>query len=95
MPHPLFLDQLDGLINEVEARKARAPKVRHKKNCTNRLAAIFKLITEVIPTNPEATQFRQGDTLGDNRKHWFRANYFQQNRLFFRFSRTTKVIVLA
>ena len=93
--HPIFLDQLDGLIKEVETRKVRAPKTWKKKNCTKRLAAIFKLITEVIPTDPGALQFRQGKTLGGNRKHWFRAKFFQQYRLFFRFDSTSKVIVLA
>lgn len=93
--HPIFLDQLEGLIEEVEARKARDPKAWHKKNCTKRLAAIFKLATEDIPADPGAPAFRQGDTLGENRKHWFRAKFFQQYRLFFRFNSTAKVIVLA
>ena len=43
--HPLFLDQLEGMIEEVEARKARDPKTWRKKNSTKRLAAIFKLVT--------------------------------------------------
>ena len=93
--HPIFLDQLNGLIKEVETRKVRAPKTWKKKNCTKRLAAIFKLITELIPTDPGALQFRQGKTLGGNRKHWFRAKFFQQYSLFFRFESTSKVIVLA
>lgn len=93
--HPVFLDQLEGLIKEVEARKARDPKAWHKKNCTKRLAAIFKLTTEGIPADPGSPAFRQGDTLGENRKHWFRAKFFQQYRLFFRFDSTAKVIVLA
>ena len=42
--HPLFLDQLEGLIKEVEARKARDPKTWQKKNCAKRLAGIFKLV---------------------------------------------------
>jgi toxin YhaV len=93
--HPVFLDQLEGLIEEVEARKERDPKEWHKKNCAKRLAAIFKLATEDIPADPGAPAFRQGDTLGENRKHWFRAKFFQQYRLFFRFDSTAKVIVLA
>ena len=93
--HPIFLDQLDDLIKEVEARKASAPANWQKKNCAKRLAAILKLMTEAIATDPGAPQFRQGNTLGDNRKHWFRAKFFQQYRLFFRFNRTAKVIVLA
>lgn len=93
--HPVFLDQLEGLIKEVEERKARDPKTWHKKNCTKRLAAIFKLASENIPADPAAPAFRQGDTLGGNRKHWFRAKFFQQYRVFFRFDSAAKVIVLA
>jgi len=93
--HPLFLDQLEDLIREVEIRKTRDPKTWQKKNCTKRLAAIFKLVGEMIPVDPGAPAFRQGDTLGDNRKHWFRAKFLQQYRLFYRFDSTAKVIVLA
>ena len=93
--HPLFLDQLEGLTLEVEARKARDPKCWRKKNSTKRLAAIFKLVTEAIPADPGAAAFRQGGTLGDHRKHWFRAKFFQQYRLFYRFNSDAKVIVVA
>lgn len=93
--HPVFLDQLEGLIQEVEARKIRDPKAWQKKNCTKRLAAVFKLVTESIPADPSAPMFRQGNTLGEQRKHWFRAKFFQQYRLFFRFDSAKKVIVLA
>lgn len=93
--HPVFLDQLEELIEQVEKRKARDPATFKKKNCTKRLAAIFKLVTEVIPADPSAPQFRQGNALGTERKHWFRAKFFQQYRLFFRFDSASKVIVLA
>ncbi|TNE64472.1 MAG: type II toxin-antitoxin system YhaV family toxin [Rhodobacteraceae bacterium] len=93
--HPVFLDQLEGLIDEVEGRRRRDAKTWRKKNCTKRLAAIFKLVTEVIPVDPGAPAFRQGDTLGDGRKHWFRAKFFQQYRLFYRFNSDAKVLVLA
>lgn len=93
--HPLFLDQLEELIAEVEARKVRDPNNWKRKNCTKRLAAVFKLVSEKIPAAPGDRAFRQGDTLGEHRKHWFRAKFFQQYRLFFRFDSTAKVIVLA
>lgn len=93
--HPVFLDQLEGLIEQVEDRKARDPKTWHKKNCAKRLMAIFMLATEAIPADPSAPAFRQGDTLGDHRKHWFRAKFFQQYRLFYRFNSDAKVIVLS
>lgn len=93
--HPIFLDQLEKLIEEVEARQAADPKNWQKKNCTKRLAAIFKLVNEVIPRDPNDPAFRQGNTLGGDRKHWFRAKFFQQYRLFYRFDSSAKVIVLA
>ena len=48
-----------------------------------------KLFLE-IPTAPE---FRQGDTLGPDNRHWFRAKFHQRYRLFFRFSTKDRVIV--
>jgi toxin YhaV len=93
--HPVFLDQLNRLIAEVEARKVRDPLSWHKKNSVKRLAAIYRLVTEVIPADPAAAQYRQGDTLGPDRTHWFRAKFFQQYRLFFRFDSASRIIVLA
>jgi toxin YhaV len=93
--HPLFLDAVAALIAEVEQRKARDPKGYRDRNAAKRLAAILKLITEVIPSDPAHPAFRQGDTLGADRKRWFRAKFFQQYRLFFRFDSASRVIVLA
>lgn len=91
--HPLFLDQLMTLTDEVEVRKRRDPETWRRKNASKRLAAILKLVTTDIPADPGAPQFRQGDTLGSLRKHWFRAKFFQQYRLFFRFDSSRKIIV--
>lgn len=93
--HPLFLDQIEALVAEVEARKARDPATYATKNCAKRLAAILKLVTQTIPVEPGAAQFRQGHTLGSTRKHWFRAKFFQQYRLFYRFDSESRIIVLA
>ena len=54
-----------------------------------------KLAFEVIPQDPARAEYRQGSTLGDDHKHWFRAKFFQQYRLFFRYHAKTKVIVFA
>ena len=93
--HPTFLDQFDELTKEVETCKDRHPTTWRTKNCTKRLAAVVRLVAEVIPAGPNAPQFRQGNALGENRKHWFRAKFFQRYRLFFRFDSKAKVIVLA
>jgi toxin YhaV len=93
--HPIFVDQLDTLTAQVEALKRKDPAGYVKKNAANRLAAIAKLAFEVIPQGPARPEYRQGNTLGDEHKHWFRAKFFQQYRLFFRFHAQAKVIVFA
>lgn len=91
--HPLFLDEIDTLIDKVEALKSKDSIKYIKKNATKRLAAIAKLAFEVIPSDPTIVEYRQGATLGNEHKHWFRAKFFQQYRLFFRFDSTSKIIV--
>lgn len=93
--HPLFLVQLDALIQQVEALKQKDPTGFTKKNASKRLAAIAKLAFDVIPQDPTRPEYRQGNTLGEDYKHWFRAKFFQQYRLFFRYHAQAKVIVFA
>ena len=93
--HPIFLDRLDTLTAQVEALRRKDPVGHVKKNATKRLAGIAKLTFEVIPQDPTRTEYRQGNTLGDKHKHWFRAKFFQQYRLFFRCHAQAKVIVFA
>lgn len=93
--HPLFIEQYQLLIAKVEKLKAKDPKTYVKKNAAKRLAAIHKLAFEIIPEDPTKSEYRQGATLGDNNKHWFRAKFFQQYRLFFRYHQASKVIVYA
>lgn len=59
------------------------------------MAAILKLTYEVIPQDPSLGVYRQGNTLGEHRKHWLRAKFFQQYRLFFRYHEASKIIVYA
>ena len=93
--HPLFLDQLAVLTVQVESIKQKDPNGFVRKNVAKRLAAIAKLAFEVIPQDPSRPEYRQGSTLGEDRKHWFRARFFQQYRLFFRYHARSKVVVYA
>lgn len=93
--HPLFLDQLEKLTMQVQALRQKDPVGYTKKNASKRLAAIAKLAFDVIPADPTRHEYRQGSTLGEAHKHWFRAKFFQQYRLFFRYQVASKVIVLA
>jgi len=93
--HPLFLNQFEELLTQVEHLRQKYPQDYKKKNATKRLAAIAKLAFDVIPQDPTRSDYRQGNTLGDDYKHWFRAKFFQQYRLFFRYHQEGKIIVFA
>jgi toxin YhaV len=92
--HPLFLNQLESLTAEVERLRRRDPEGYRSKNASKRLAAVMRLILNDIPQDPGRKEYRQGSTLGPEHRHWHRAKFFQQYRLFFRFHNRSKVIVL-
>jgi toxin YhaV len=93
--HPFFLDQLDSLILQVERLRELYSDSYPTKNATKRLAAINKLAFEVIPADPTRSEYRLGNTLGDDYKHWFRAKFFQQYRLFFRYHSQHRIVIYA
>lgn len=71
------------------------PEGYRSKAETKLLAAILKLTTEDIPANPADDRYRLGNTIGKDRRHWRRAKFFQQYRLFFRFDEARKIIIYA
>ena len=96
LAHPLFLDQWEKLIEAVDALKAKKPGEYQKSADAKLLAALVKLVTITVPSDPTAAMYRQGSTLGDDRKHWFRAKFGNGRfRLFFRYSSASKVIIFA
>ncbi|WP_077101173.1 MULTISPECIES: type II toxin-antitoxin system YhaV family toxin [Agrobacterium] len=92
--HPLFIAQFEDMMREVATARAKQPQDYKKKRCTKLLAATRKVAFELIPNDPTAAIFRQGSTLGDAYKHWFRAKFVQQYRLFFRYDLKSKIIIL-
>jgi toxin YhaV len=93
--HPLFLDQVEALLEQVDRLQERDPAGYLKKNATKRLAAIARLAFQDIPQDPSRAEYRLGSTLGDAYKHWCRAKFFQQYRLFFRYRQDSRIIVYA
>ena len=93
--HPLFLDQLEALTAAVDRAREKDPDGYRSGRDAKMLAAVLKLAFEDIPADPAHKRFEQGEALGPARKHWRRAKFYQQYRLFFRFSSTAKVMVLA
>lgn len=95
--HPLFLDQLEAMIETVEKARKKDPTRYKRKRATKLLSAVLKVAFENIPGDPTRDVYRLGSTLGEDHKHWFRAKFLQQFRLFFRYQQSAdaKIIVLA
>jgi toxin YhaV len=93
--HPLIQQQLEKLTAQVETLQAKDPIGYKEQPATKFLATINRHIREIIPRDPNASEFRQGNTLGADNRHWFRAKFHERYRLFYRFSSKEKVIVYA
>ncbi len=93
--HPLFDQQLQRLVEQVEALAAKDPIGFREQPAAKLMATVNRYIREIIPKDPTAAEFRQGNTLGPDNRHWFRAKFHERFRLFFRFSSKEKVILYA
>jgi toxin YhaV len=93
--HPLFQAQLDRLVKRVEKLASIDPDGYISHPATKMLATINHYVREAIPRDPNAPEFRQGNTLGPDNRHWFRAKFHGRYRLFYRFSTEQRVIIYA
>ncbi len=60
------------------------------------LANIAEIALKRIPQDPTLPRYRQGATLGEGRKHWFREKFSNERfRLFFRTDLASRIIVYA
>ena len=93
--YPLFENQLRKLAERVTKLSLDQPETYREHPSTKLLATIHRYVSEIIPRDPGAPEFRQGNTLGPDNRHWFRAKFHERFRLFFRFSSKHRVIVYA
>ncbi len=93
--HPLFQSQVERLTRRVEKLANADPAGYVSHPATKMLATIKHYVLQAIPRDPNAAEFRQGNTLGPDNRHWFRAKIHGRYRLFYRFSAEQKIIVYA
>lgn len=87
------LDELEAAVSKLAAADPDGYKSHPK---TRLLASIYRVVTQLVPANPDAPDFRLGNTLGPGNTHWRRVKKGMpdRDRLFFRFaSKPVKVIV--
>ncbi len=87
------LDELEAVVTRLEADDPSGYQAHPK---TKLLASVYRAITQLVPANPDAPDFRLGKTLGSGNANWRRVKKGMPDRyrLFFRFaSSPMKVIV--
>lgn len=93
--HECLSDQLQKLYAASLRAQQQDPQ-GFESNANARLfAALSKLIFDVVPSDPNREEYRQGNTMGVTFRHWRRAKLGQRFRLFFRFDSKTRVIIFA
>lgn len=87
------LDELEAVVSKLAADEPEHYKPHPK---TKLLASVYRAVTQLVPANPDAPDFRLGKTLGSEYTNWRRVKKGMPDRyrLFFRFaSNPVKVIV--
>ncbi len=93
--HSCLAGQLQKLKIAVDRATISDP-VGFESNANVKLfQALSHLIFEIVPSNPAREEYRQGNTLGHNYRHWRRAKIGQRFRLFFRYDTGSKIIIYA
>ena len=93
--HPLFQAQLERLAKRVGKLASSDPDGYVSHPATKMLATINRYVRDAIPRGPDGAEFRQGNTLGPDYRHCFRARFHWRYILLYRFSTLQKIIVYA
>ena len=93
--HECLIDQLRKLEAAI-ARAQRQDPAGFASNANVKLFdALSHLILNTIPGDPHREEYRQGNTMGTEFRHWRRAKVGRRFRLFFRFDSKSKIIIYA
>ena len=93
--HECLIDQL----RKLEAAAARAQRQDPDGFASNANVKLFDalshLILQAVPSDPNREEYRQGNTMGVDFRHWRRAKIGRRFRLFFRFDSKSKIVIYA
>lgn len=95
LAHPQFEDQYAQWLGRAKKIAKSHPEDFGRIDDVKRLVALERLVFELIPANPADSRYLLGNTLGPDNRHWRRAKFGSQYRLFFRFDSKNKIIIYA
>jgi toxin YhaV len=93
--HPAFLAAIDEYKKRAIESQGKLSADELVNRNIKQLNALFTLIYGTVPSNPADPKFRLGNILGEKYRHWLRAKFRQQYRVFFRYSTRSQAIVYA
>ena len=93
--HECLTEQLQKLHAYTERAQQQDPQGFESNANVRLFNALSKLIFEAVPSDPNREEYRQGNTIGTEFRHWRRAKIGRRFRLFFRFDSTTRIIIFA
>lgn len=95
----LFHDNLIEQLRKLQAAVLRAQQsdpAGFESNANVKFSqALSKLLLDVVPSDPARDEYRQGNTMGADYRHWRRVKLGRRYRLFFRYDSKAKIIVYA
>lgn len=93
--HGMMVGQLRSLAEAVRRARTKDPNGYRGNANVRVLAAVAKLVLSTIPQHPGHANYRIGNTMGEDYRHWSRAKFGQRFRLFFRYDSRAKIIIFA
>jgi len=93
--HPCIVEQLKKLKAATDRASAADPVGFEVNTNVKRYRALIHLILEIVPLDPGLDEYRQGNTMGQDYRHWRRTKVGRRFRLFIRYDSRTRVIVVA
>jgi len=93
--HECVIGQLQRLHAAVQRAEAKDPREFEHNVNVKLLRALSQLMLDMVPGNPSAPEYRQGNTLGTAHRHWRWAKIGRRFRLFFRYDERARIIVYA
>lgn len=93
--HECLIDQLRKLEAAAQRAQRQDPKGFASNANVKLFDALSHLILQAVPSDPSREEYRQGNTMGADFRHWRRAKIGRRFRLFFRFDSKSKIIIYA
>lgn len=93
--HDCLVQQLKRLSTACHRARSSDPEDWLANANVKLFHALSRLMLRTIPVDPGHPGYRQGNTLGEDHRHWYRAKIGRRFRLFFRYDSASKIIIYA